>query len=263
MVQLKTKVPGLIVTHCSAHRLSLAASDAAHATPWFAWFEKVLNQVYTFFSRSAVHTAELQDMQRVLDHPKLKLKKASETRWLSLENAVNSLRRCYKSVKAVLENEASEGDATALGLHIQLSKPEFIVNLYFLCDVLDTVGSLSKVFQSNQVNLLGVEHLVEEKLSVLEALQSNIYCGGYMLTVVDQYPEELAAVKETNFDRKAVHYLQELLSSIRNRFPQIRLVTLLGYLHPRHVTEATPALIFELASTLSLNGAHLWNKFVI
>ena len=32
-VQLKHKIPSLIVTHCSTHRLSLAACDAAHATP--------------------------------------------------------------------------------------------------------------------------------------------------------------------------------------------------------------------------------------
>ena len=124
-------------------------------------------------------------MQRVLNHQKLKLKKASETQWIFLENEVNYLRCCYKSVKAVLENEVSEGDATALGLHIQLSKPEFIVNLHFLCDDLDIVGRLSKVFKSNQVNLLGVEQLVKETLSVLEALQKKpINYGGYMLTVV-------------------------------------------------------------------------------
>ena len=116
---------------------------------------------------------QLQDMQRVLNHQKLKVKKASETQWISLENEVNYLRCCYKSVKAVLENEVSEGDATALGLDIQLSKPEFIVNLHFLCDDLDTVGRLSEVFKSNQVNLLGVEQLVKEKLSVLEALQKT------------------------------------------------------------------------------------------
>ena len=262
MVQLKTKVPHLIVTHCSAHRLALAASDAARSTPWFARFEKIVNQVYTFFSRSAVHTAELLDMQRVLDHPKLKLKKPSETRWLSLENAVNALRRCYKPVISVLENNASEGDATALGLHTQLNKPDFIVNLHFLCDVLDTVGSLSKAFQNNQVNLLGVEQLVTEKLAALEELQSNIYRGGFMLKLVEEYPEQLAAVKETNYETKAVSYLQALLSRIRCRFPQIRLVSLLGYLHPRHVMEATPAVIFELALALDLDGANLWNEFM-
>ena len=59
MAQLKTKVPSIIVTHCLAHRLALAASAAARLTPWFTHFEKIVNQVYTFFSRSAVHTAEL------------------------------------------------------------------------------------------------------------------------------------------------------------------------------------------------------------
>lgn len=63
IVQLKIKVPGLIATHCSAHRLALAASDAAHTTPWFARFERILNQIYSFFSRSVVHTAELVEIQ--------------------------------------------------------------------------------------------------------------------------------------------------------------------------------------------------------
>ena len=43
MAQLKAKIPGLIVMHCSAHRLALAASDSAHITPWFNCFEKVVN----------------------------------------------------------------------------------------------------------------------------------------------------------------------------------------------------------------------------
>lgn len=99
MARLKSRVPGLIVTHCSAHRLALAASDAARKTTWFKRFESMVNQVYTFFSRSTVRTAELVEMQSVLDYPKLKLKKPSETRWLSLENAVDALRRCFKPVK--------------------------------------------------------------------------------------------------------------------------------------------------------------------
>lgn len=64
-----------------------------------------------------------------------------------------------------------------------------------------------------------------------------------MLTVIKDYPEELAAVKETNFDTNAACYIKELISSIKNRFPNIRLITLLGHLHPKHVA-ATPAIIF-------------------
>ena len=50
----------------------------------------------------------------------------------------------------------------------------------------------------------------------------------------------------------------DTISSIRNRFPKIRLLTLIC----SSAAEATPALIFELASILSLNGANLWNEFM-
>ena len=85
-----------------------------------------------------------------------------------------------------------------------------------------------------------------------------------MMTLENDYQEELAAVKAGGmFERKASEYLTELLSNIRNRFPHIRLVTLLGYIHPKNVADAGPAQIIELASLLDLDGAAcLWNKFL-
>lgn len=68
IARLKIKVPGLMVTHCSVHRLALAASAAARLTPWFKHF---VNQVYSFFSHSTVCIAELAEMQWVMDHPPL------------------------------------------------------------------------------------------------------------------------------------------------------------------------------------------------
>ena len=44
------------------------------------------------------------------------MKRATETRWLSHESAVDALRQCLKAVKAILEQETCEGDATAIGL---------------------------------------------------------------------------------------------------------------------------------------------------
>ena len=58
------------------------------------------------------------------------------------------------------------------------------------------------------------------------------------------------------YDTKAIRYIKELIT-IRNSFPNIRLITPLGYLHPKHVAEAIPAVIFKLISFLSLNGANL------
>ena len=128
------------------------------------------------------------------------------------------------------------------------------MNLHFLCDVLHIVGSLSTAFQSNQVNLLSIEGLVNEKLAALEQLQSNVYEGGYMMMLEDDYEEELEAVRERGiFERRASEYLTELLSNIKGRFPQMRLITLLGYIHPKNAADARPAQVIELASLLDID----------
>ena len=55
--RLKTLVPSLISTHCSAHRLSLAACETASSSSSVTHFEKILNQIYTFSAKSEVRTA--------------------------------------------------------------------------------------------------------------------------------------------------------------------------------------------------------------
>ena len=81
-------------------------------------------------------------MQRVMNEPKLKLKRAAETRWLSHESAADALRRSLKAVKATLEEEAREGDATARGLALELSRSNFIALLLLMSDVLSWVTFL-------------------------------------------------------------------------------------------------------------------------
>ena len=60
--RIKALVPTLIATHCSAHRLSLAVCEACNSSMSVKRFEKVLNQIYTFFSKSSVRTAKLKEM---------------------------------------------------------------------------------------------------------------------------------------------------------------------------------------------------------
>ena len=106
---------------------------------WFNRFEKLLSQIHSFFSRSTVHTAELTKMQHVLDHPTLKLQRPTETRWLSLDNSVTALRHSLQPVRCVLEQEAAEGDATAIGLSKLLNQLEFTLTLYLLSDILSSL----------------------------------------------------------------------------------------------------------------------------
>ena len=84
-----------------------------------------------------------------------------ETRWLSLENAVHALRHCFDAVLAVPKKEGSDGDATALGLSTYMSSAEFKALLWFLLDVLSTLGALSVTFQTKDLNLLSVERIFD------------------------------------------------------------------------------------------------------
>ena len=91
-VGVVTRIKTLVPT------LSLAACEASNAVALVKRFEKILNQTYTFFSRSSVRTAELREMQTVLEKPHLKLQRPTETRWLSHQNAIDALRRSFKAV---------------------------------------------------------------------------------------------------------------------------------------------------------------------
>ena len=96
------------------------------------------------FHQSPLRTAELQEMQRLLEDPELCLKKVADTRWLSHDHAVSTIRRTLYSLIAYLENQASEAKA--------LKSYNFVATLYFLSDVLPPLSKLSLVFQAASVD---------------------------------------------------------------------------------------------------------------
>ena len=151
----RIKVPLFLATHCVVHRLSLAAVDACADSSLVYRFQSLLNEIYSFFSQRTVHTQHLKEVEKAMNDPRLKLTRATETSWLSHQNAVDALRRCIVSVKLLMEQEAE----IALGRSIQLKKPAFIATLLVLSDVLSLLGNLAQCFQSNTLNLLSVEDM--------------------------------------------------------------------------------------------------------
>lgn len=111
---------------------------------------------YTIFSRSTVHTQHLREIEKAINDPLLKMTRATDTRWLSHQKAVDALRQ---SLVSVMEQEAASGNAIALGLSLHLKKSTFVATLLALSDVLAVLGNLSRCFQSNSLNLLSVENL--------------------------------------------------------------------------------------------------------
>ena len=107
-------------------------------------FQQILNQIYVFLSRSTcTYTSELREVQKTLDEPQLKLIHPTETRWLSHQNAVDALRKCLCAVHVTLQQEATQEEATAYGLCMEIQKLQFIACLLLLSDILAVLGNLS------------------------------------------------------------------------------------------------------------------------
>ena len=71
------------------------------------------------------------------------------TRWLSTEQSVNRLRKCFISVVLSLQWEGEEwSDAKAVGLNNLVAEYRFVCTMLLLCDALPHVTHLSKRFQS-------------------------------------------------------------------------------------------------------------------
>jgi hypothetical protein len=93
-------------------------------------------------------TLHFMCFQKVLNEPQLKLKQAKDVRWLTHCNAVEALRKSYKSVVFSLSREASERScATAAGLHTFVTKYFFIARIQMMSDILPHLNILSKLFQ--------------------------------------------------------------------------------------------------------------------
>ena len=102
------RVPFLVAHHCIAHHLALACGQLANEISYHQRFKSVLDQIYHFYSNSAVRTAGLRSIQEVLDDPQLKLTQAKDVRWLSHERAVSHLCKCSSSESGQRGNSAQE-----------------------------------------------------------------------------------------------------------------------------------------------------------
>ncbi|XP_060604653.1 uncharacterized protein LOC132757398 [Ruditapes philippinarum] len=113
--QLRQLIPHLIINHCVAHRLTLAAGQASKGL--FYLQKDILGDLYRFYAKSAVRTQRLGDIQELMHEPGIKLVEAKDVRWLSHDKATTTLRRCLPSVYTSLKRETEEhNDSRAAGL---------------------------------------------------------------------------------------------------------------------------------------------------
>ena len=141
-VQLARRQPLLTSIHCVAHRLAQAASQAGDDVRYISnTIKPTLQQLFYFYEISAVRMAGLKAIEQLLQTKELKLKKSIDTRWLSVDNACQTLVKVSPAVITSLESEAEDrGQALAHGLCKVVKQ---FATLYMMCDVLPVVSRLS------------------------------------------------------------------------------------------------------------------------
>ena len=221
--------------HCSAHRLNLAVSQAGDRVQVIKSFKNTLRQLFDFYNNSAVRSAGLAKIQRILEETLGKVKEPSSTRWLSIGQSAIRLKGILQSVIVSLDHEGEDrGDARAIGLHKMVTQFNFVATLLLLCDVLPVVNQFSLALQPKMLDHCVLNRSLTSTLVTLKALQST---EGSCLKSLDTYLKTLESAGGvqiklpkgvTDFEiakkrfKTSVQsdFLTKLIDNIENRFKE-------------------------------------------
>lgn len=146
--KLKTLAPHLILVKCVCHSLQLSVSSAAKEfLP--RNLEFLIRETYNWFSYSAYRQSEYKNIYRIMNegHEPLKIVQACNTRWLSIESAVNRLYEQWFELKAHFDIvRLKEKCCTAEILYAMYSDQTNYVYLCFLKPILADIQMVNKAF---------------------------------------------------------------------------------------------------------------------
>ena len=132
--RLKDLQPGLVYTHCVAHRFELAVLDSIKSDDaYLTKFDETVNSIFKFYYYSAVRRKELKAIGDLLQEEFQQLGLLKKIRWLaSRARALRLLEANYKALVYDLESKSygtSETAKKALGYADFIKKPP----IHLLC----------------------------------------------------------------------------------------------------------------------------------
>ena len=172
--RLKEKQPGMVYTHCTAHRLELAMLDCIKSDQYLPKFDDYINKIFKFYFKSANRWKELYEISSWFEENFKSFGLLKNIRWIaSRARALNLLEKNYKILIYDLENKSygsSKTSEKALGYVEFLKTPEFLFYLHFLQDVVGVLRPLSLAFQKDDLLICHVPSKVEETKSLIDIL---------------------------------------------------------------------------------------------
>ncbi|XP_043277820.1 zinc finger MYM-type protein 1-like [Venturia canescens] len=233
-------LPHIFVLGCVCHSCHLCASAAANKLP--KSIEDFARSVYNHFSNSSKRTGELAEYQTFVDLKPQKMLRPSQTRWLSLQAAVDRILHHWDALTLYFTNAVFEDNLHSTESILNcLKTPVYKLYLTFLSYTLESVNKLNLEFQSEKPKIQSLNKSVSElfksmlknfmqpsyvdKTPLEKVLIRNphnflplneIYFGAKAEILISKGAIE--AVELQRFRTRALDFYLELCSQIQNRF---------------------------------------------
>ncbi|XP_015930201.2 zinc finger protein 862 [Parasteatoda tepidariorum] len=262
VAKLKRSNAKIIPINCMNHRLALATKDSFEATRRFLKVDEVLTSTYKYYKQSSARTNSLVNAQNLFTKEKGKtIKRVGFTRWLSHNEALNSIRCNYEAILADLENAAvAKGNPNLSGPDpnslLKIYKQyEFFQAIHFLCDALSVITNLNLHLQRKDSDLSSIEANVQNTLAEIKKLKKRP--GGTYCKKLEERARQLKIIApigatDGSFEADARVFLDLLHSNVSKRLENLEIITNLGILDLRKVPEGTDLSLYGNTEIMEL-----------
>lgn len=277
--RLKDKEPTAEYIHCAAHNLNLTLNDASNNVVEVRNFYDLIQRIYVFFGHSIKRWQELKMVQGEGDISRT-LKNLCTTRWSSRHDSVISLRYNYIVVVKILSNLAltsknQDERSEAQSLKKKMETFDFIFLIVLQSKILENINLISKMLQTENLDLENAANLLKSALSSLSKIRNNF--GSIMAeainvavgwgvepcfqnkrsTKVKLFFDELAEDERLTDTKRKIEVtvfnanLDIIISQLNTRFKSMNyVVEKFSFLHPKLLSQLSISDIMLKATAL-------------
>ncbi|XP_044133947.1 zinc finger MYM-type protein 1-like [Bufo gargarizans] len=173
--RIQKKERNALYIHCAAHNLNLVLQDAVSHVPEVSRFFEVIQSLYVFFGESITRWSVLQSLTT---ESSVTLKRLCPTRWSSRYDSLLALRFRFVDVlkalsKLILTSTKSKEREEARVLRNKIESFEFVFLLVLQSKVLEHINAISKVLQSEHMDLCNAAHLIHNAIEALSSYRKQ------------------------------------------------------------------------------------------
>lgn len=245
--KVKRENDAVIAIHCLNHRLALATKDNFESQKALVKLDSTVTSLYKYYKNSSVRASSLVEVQKILNKAKgTTIKRSGFTRWLSPENAMNSIRKNFHAIIVDLENAAVNGSSssgsgpTAADLLKHVKTFNFYRLIHFMCDVLAIISKLTLTFEKRDLDISRVEDKVIATLDALKKLKRKP--GGLHCRNLEENARKIGITapicnKDSIFASTASDFIDTLIKNISHRLENVSMIMFLSILNLKQMSD--------------------------